>query len=815
MITKYATFESSEVLDLKGSKERIHTASLDKVSDYDNYRTDDGYLYVRIRAISSRVNKNHDGWPSIELAGDKDLFDKHQSSLSDGFTVEASDGNKRHGFRTFVGKPIFVDHHNSDPSKARGVIVDAKLNVLGDGKTSSTGDDYWDKGDADPEHMPPTEIELLLEVDAKSFPKFAKAIKDGDLDGFSMGCDVEKSKCSHCGNEATNPSEYCDHIQAKGASFDFVDSKTGKKTSKKSYENCYGIGFFEISGVFDPADETALAKEVRASVQKEGDIPIVPDQMGHVLPEIKCPHCSGTGKNPADGPCPYCGGQGFIDHPVAGEGVMTPNQLDYRHVDLDTPTDPSILGPVHQGRTAENAEPQYNHIKAPEPVDTLRKERICPVCGSDMDSEKCDVCGYVEPPEGFDNPDLDKHQEVQKQLDEQNGELTLEKEPLGAPEDSDLNVPQEGSYLQTRKGSRSSQLNNDMRWTPKVNSKVAGRINKVEKPLRPSLTPTTDEPNETVISDQTAPVTSTLRTARDMIEAAKRNKENKMADKTADAATGAPDAASPDKRVDVEGVGGVDQASNEQAAKADAQVDVTGKGGTGVEGVEADEHQSIEETSDNAGFDNGGNPGNNSGPTKTWDGTGGNGVTRQTNPVTGKPFPESSVREGYDSGPVDDGGEGHATQGVQPVDPSGKADDRVDVTAPVTSPENNSGKTKTWNGTGGNGVNKQQDPVTNVPTKSDGINSHIVAAMKQADTEIELGILDKDQKYNRLATLMELSSEELAAEGRVTARVKTAGLSRQSAVTRLPSFRQAATVDETPAPQEIDNTLQDSAVFMR
>lgn len=844
MLTKYASFESSEVLDIKGSKEKIHTASLDKISEYDNYRTDDGYLYVRIRAISSRVNKNHDGWPSIELAGDHDLFDKHQSSLSDGFTIEAGDGNPKYGFRTFVGKPIFVDHHNSNPDRARGVIVDAKLNVLGDGKTSSTGDDYWDGGGADPEHMPPTEIELLLEVDAKSFPKFAKAIRNGDLDGFSMGCDVERSKCSHCGNEATNPSEYCDHIQAKGANFDFVDSKTGKKTSKKSYENCYGIGFFEISGVFDPADETALAKEVRASVQKEGV-------------QMRCPYCSGTG-------CAKCGNQGTVDVPYNTDGnfildtdqtgVGTPVGMPGENTVEgpviretmgvpkglgEVPSGPSVndammaphltLDPVElrrkfpnlpvprQGsvKTAENAEPQENHIKAPESVNTLRKEKICPVCGSDMDNEKCAVCGYVEPPEGFDNPDLNRHKEVQEMLDDSDGELTLEKEPLGAPDTSDPNVPQEGSYLQTRKGSRSQQLKDDMRWTPKVNSKVAGRINKVEKPLRPSLTPTTDEPNETVISDQSSPVTSTLRTARDMIEAAKRNKENKMADKTADAAKGAPDAATPDKRVDVEGVGGVDQASNEQASKADAQVDVMGKGGTGVEGVEADEHESIEETSDNAGFDNGGNPGNNSGPTKTWDGTGGNGVTRQTNPVTGKPFPESSVHEGYDSGPIDDGGQGSATQGVQPVDPSGKADDRVDVTAPVTTPENNSGKTKTWNGTGGNGVNRQQDPVTNVPTKSDGINSHVVAAMKQADTEVELGLIDKDHKYNRIAQLMELSPEELAAESRVTARVKTAGLARQSSVSRLPSFRQAANIDPAPEAQEIDDTLMDSAVFTR
>src|SRR5690606_29208496 len=43
------------------------------------------------------------------------------------------------------------------------------------------------------------------------------------------------------------------------------------KTSKKAYENCYGIRFFEISAVFDPADPTALTREVKAAVVDEGD----------------------------------------------------------------------------------------------------------------------------------------------------------------------------------------------------------------------------------------------------------------------------------------------------------------------------------------------------------------------------------------------------------------------------------------------------------------------------------------------------------------------------------------------------------------
>jgi hypothetical protein len=427
-LTKFASFEVSEVLDIKSSPEKSKTASLQTISDFHDYRTEDGYLYVKIRAISSRVNKNHDGWPTAELAGGQEAWERissqHQAGEG-GFRVEA-DTDQEYGFPTFIAKPIFVDHNNSDPKRTRGAIVDSAFRVL-DHKTAAENDDYWGGEDVDPEHFPPAEIELLLEVDAQQFPKFAKQIVDGDLDGFSMGCDVDYSKCSHCGHEATSPQEYCSHIVMKGAEHTFESGKKQGKTGR-SYENCYGIKFFEISGVFEPADETALAKEVRAAkvaaLEKEADL-------------MRCPFCSGTG-------CEKCGNQGTVDigrgsdgvymlegdqgsvgQPVmpgepAAEGPMLregpnaspmmaphltipPEELR-RRFQVGSPIQGSYLG----AKTADNEEPQSMHTKAPEDVNTLREEKVCPLCGSDMDSEKCDVCGYEEPPEQLQNPILVK-----------------------------------------------------------------------------------------------------------------------------------------------------------------------------------------------------------------------------------------------------------------------------------------------------------------------------------------------------------------------------------------------------------------------
>ena len=133
-----------------------------------NYEPREGFLYVRSRAISSRTNDNFDTWPADEL---------------------------RQAWATFIGKPVFVNHHNKDHRRARGVIIDAVLHE-----------------DTSPDGTPDTWVEVLMEVDAVRFPKLAKAILAGDIERTSMGADVGESECSYCGNVATTPDTYCVHV---------------------------------------------------------------------------------------------------------------------------------------------------------------------------------------------------------------------------------------------------------------------------------------------------------------------------------------------------------------------------------------------------------------------------------------------------------------------------------------------------------------------------------------------------------------------------------------------------------------------------
>lgn len=175
-----------------------------------------GYLYVRSRMISSRTNDNHDTFPAGEI---------------------------EKGYRTFLGKPVFVNHNNANHRRARGVIVAVALHRdrTRDGKA-----DTW--------------VEGLMEVDAVKFPKLAKAILEGKVNRTSMGVDVDWSTCSACGNKATSPAEYCKHLPAmKGRKIRQRNKKTGKVEERLIHEICAGLSFFENSLlVEDPADPSAF-----------------------------------------------------------------------------------------------------------------------------------------------------------------------------------------------------------------------------------------------------------------------------------------------------------------------------------------------------------------------------------------------------------------------------------------------------------------------------------------------------------------------------------------------------------------------------
>jgi hypothetical protein len=216
VLRKYATLE---VLDARMGDPNVRLRTAHRAVF--NYVAREGYLYVRSRAISSRCNDNYDSFAPEEIKGN-------------GSTT---------GYKTFIGKPVFVNHHNEDHRRARGVIIDA---VLHEDRNSDGSPDTWS--------------EVLMEVDAVRFPVLARAILAGHIDRTSMGVDVERSTCSVCANVAKTASDYCKHIPAmKGKRYQSVDYKTGAKTVNLIYEKCAGLKFFENSLlVEEPADPSAV-----------------------------------------------------------------------------------------------------------------------------------------------------------------------------------------------------------------------------------------------------------------------------------------------------------------------------------------------------------------------------------------------------------------------------------------------------------------------------------------------------------------------------------------------------------------------------
>jgi len=137
--------------------------------------------------------------------------------------------------KTFEGVPFFTNHDNQNVENARGKIVFAE----------------WI-----PEEKA---VYVIAFIDREAFPDICRSIEEDYIDGVSMGCAVEYSVCSICGNRAERTEDYCTHIRnRKGRKFSgkAKDVRTGEvKTFKDTevFEYNYGIKFIELSAVVDPA----------------------------------------------------------------------------------------------------------------------------------------------------------------------------------------------------------------------------------------------------------------------------------------------------------------------------------------------------------------------------------------------------------------------------------------------------------------------------------------------------------------------------------------------------------------------------------
>ncbi len=141
-------------------------------------------------------------------------------------------------YKTWKGKPTYLEHKNNDFTQAYGVIADSfmrKLEGWSDGKV-------W-------------KVILLLAFDKTKNPDIVNAIVEGQSNSYSMGAMVSHYECSYCNAEVGK----CEHIKV-----DKVKGGVGNPTmyelnGKLVFPNCCGIEGFETSNVDTPAYISAIS----------------------------------------------------------------------------------------------------------------------------------------------------------------------------------------------------------------------------------------------------------------------------------------------------------------------------------------------------------------------------------------------------------------------------------------------------------------------------------------------------------------------------------------------------------------------------
>jgi hypothetical protein len=144
-------------------------------------------------------------------------------------------------YKTWKGKPTYLEHANNDVTKAYGVIADSFLRPL---KGFSDGK-IW-------------KVMLLLAFDRQKHADVADKIASGEFNSYSMGAWVGGYSCSYCGAEVGT----CSHIRKDQSRMYLLDGQL-------VFKNCHDILGFECSSVGTPAFISAIS-DTRMTLTQDG-----------------------------------------------------------------------------------------------------------------------------------------------------------------------------------------------------------------------------------------------------------------------------------------------------------------------------------------------------------------------------------------------------------------------------------------------------------------------------------------------------------------------------------------------------------------
>lgn len=186
----------------------------------------DKFIYVHTTIMSGVKTEDNNFWITAET--EKYINDNHDAWTCEDLTQD---------YKSFRKATTFVEH-DQRLEQAKGKCIDATARDMGDTIL----------------------IDVLFSVDRRHKDLVAN-IENGIINAVSMGCSTARTICSICGNEATDPENYCNHLRSgnKGRIFK-IEGK-----NRRSAEICKGNTFFDVSLVANPAFAGAIFRKILSS----------------------------------------------------------------------------------------------------------------------------------------------------------------------------------------------------------------------------------------------------------------------------------------------------------------------------------------------------------------------------------------------------------------------------------------------------------------------------------------------------------------------------------------------------------------------
>lgn len=177
------------------------------------------YIIVPVNIVPSDIpNRNKTAFPYEELV----KFNPVAGNIA---------------YRTWIGKPCYVEHANLDYTKSIGVILDTAMVRM-----PSISGDLW-------------KVMSLCAIDRTKRPEIASAILSGQRNTYSMGANVGIYSCSVCGSlsEPGKRELACGdaHVPRKASEPYRTFERKGKKIL--GHRNAHNLTGFEVSTVGVPA----------------------------------------------------------------------------------------------------------------------------------------------------------------------------------------------------------------------------------------------------------------------------------------------------------------------------------------------------------------------------------------------------------------------------------------------------------------------------------------------------------------------------------------------------------------------------------